>query len=247
VLFYGNREGIKKSIKTLAFNENYSNGIHNVKISIKIKDGDLYVRIRDYGKVLSQDELNEIHATLIDNNAQNGKENMASVAKLCFQHNGSFWIENHIDKGTNYFMLFPLSSFSIFTSSYAKKSLTEVLINFDEEHQCLCVKWDGYFDASAVKKSFYKIYEAMKLYKCSKVISNELNKVGAGTNSIKWLLRYGFPLLHKAGLSQFASIASKNVFAQLNTKYLIKTLNTNHIRQFSVQTQALKWIESNHI
>lgn len=253
VLFYGNRQGIKSCIKILALNAiKHSTSRHEIKISIRVKGSNLHVQVRDFGKGMSKEVLADIHstltsATLTNNKLSGSRKKIAKISRVSIQHNGSFWIDSQIDKGTNCLMLLPLSNFSIFKPGYEKRLLTntnnEVKIHFDAIDQCLHVKWVGYFDSANVKKSYYKIYEAMKNYQCLKVISNETQTIGAGINCIKWLVKYGFPLLFKAGLSHFAWVSSKNEFAKLSTILVSNSLNMpSVIKTFSEPRPALKWI-----
>ncbi|WP_233164534.1 PAS domain-containing protein [Pedobacter sp. ASV28] len=251
VLFYGNKEGIKFCIKELALKAiKHSIATNEVKINITVKNGHLYIKINSFGKAIAKEVLANIHASLINGKPTNNHKKLSKISQLCTQHNGSFWMENHRNEGTNYFMLFPLSNFSTFKPIHKKgiphNIKNEINIHFDTDHQCLLVKWVGYFDSSNQKKNFYQIYEAMKTHQCSKVISDETQAVGSGINCIKWLVKYGFPLLYKTHLSHFVRIISQNEFAKLNALAVNKHLNTSFtIKIFTTHKSALEWIAKN--
>jgi signal transduction histidine kinase len=248
ILFYGNKSGISRSIRRLIINAiAHADRTKPIRVNVSLKKNNIYVQVQDDGDGMSEQTLLEIHTALTSGKPSDDHRKYIEISHLCQEHNGSFWIDSTINKGTSRTLLFPMSNFSASRPNHRKntenKNYAEVLIDYRSAEQCLHVKWNGYFDSSNQKKNIYKIYEALKTHQCTKVVSDETNSIGSGIHSIKWLVNYGFPLLRKAGLSRFAWITSKNEFGKLSAISASRNLNKQHtIKLFHQQTPAFKWI-----
>ncbi len=115
-------------------------------------------------------------------------------------------------------------------------------ISFDTEANILFCNWIGLQTEEALKKSGGIIHKLLKKHKCTKILNDNTLVQGLWYHSATWTANEWFPLMIDAGLTHFAWVCSKDIFAQLSAKRALP--ESGVVRIFYLREAALEWLMS---
>jgi PAS domain S-box-containing protein len=230
----------------------YSPGADKVIVRSELDGTNLIVSVQDFGIGIAAENLTDIFDRFyrVDNTSMRYQGlglGLFIAAEIIKRHNGSFWIESELGKGSTFFFLLPLNGkqefFEIDTdySTFYKGNFVDIIYNADNE--CIEIDWIGYQNLESVKKGCFIVLDMFKKHNCRKILNDNTHVLGSWSEAVDWGSEVWFPAMQKAGLKYFAWIYSPSTFSRLSAHKSIDVLIGEITAQFFMdKNEAIEWI-----
>jgi len=214
----------------------------------------LVVSVQDFGIGIEKQYLNNIFDRFyrVDNTAMKYEGmglGLFIASEIINRHEGNFWIESQIGKGSIFYFKLPLKSAvksNNITNSANYYSNDFVTIQTNTVLETVEVDWRGYHNIQTIKTGCLKIMEILKECGYRKILNNHTNVLGNWSDASEWVGREWFPLIESAGLSHLAWVYSKVTFSRLAAEKSVEHKAGNVITKFfKTEDDAKKWLNKN--
>lgn len=249
----GDRFRLEQVLDNLIANAiKYSPDADRVLINSFIEDHNLIVSVQDFGIGIESEKLDRLFERYyrVDNTAMRFEGlglGLYISSEILKRHNGSFWIESELGKGSTFFIRLPLAEerperILKNTKNFYADDL--VSIRHNKSKKRLEVHWKGFQDQNTVKKTCLIMLDFLKYHSLSMVINDNTQVKGNWSDAVDWVGCIWFPMMEKAGLKYFAHVLSPNTFGQLAAKKSIDIMavkvETQYFNDFSL---AEEWLD----
>lgn len=241
-LFYtGDRFRIEQVVNNFLTNAiKYSPQGKHVIVTCKVQLNNIIVSVQDFGIGIANEDLSKLFERYYraDNTSMRFEGlglGLFISSEILKRHQGSFWIESEVDKGSTFFFRLPIES--------SKRASGKVDITYNALMQRLDVDWIGFQDMESVKKGCMMILDMVGENNCTKILNDNTNVLGTWSEASEWVGEEFFPMLEAAGLKYFAWIYSPSVFSSLSAEKSVDVALCNIVTQFFTDIPAAEeWI-----
>lgn len=115
-------------------------------------------------------------------------------------------------------------------------------ITYDSEAGTLVCVWTGYQTDDGIKEAGAIIISIVKEKNVKKILNDNQLVQGSWKEVASWVNEEWFPAIMEAGVTQFAWIYSKDIFARYSAKKAAGT--TEIIRVFGSVDDARRWLRA---
>lgn len=230
----------------------YSPKADKIVLKSVVVNGELVVSVTDFGVGIAQNKIHRLFERFyrIKETAMHFQGmglGLFIVGEILSRHQGRFWLESELGKGSAFYFMLPLKishSKQVETREedgfYADSNIT---ITADTKNQWLYVDWKGFQDKESVKHGCLKMLDMLKAAGVSKVLNDNTNVLGTWSDAAEWVGKEWFPMMETAGLKYFAWIYSPSTFSQLSADKSVDVLEAGvTTRLFSNKTDGMAWL-----
>ncbi len=120
---------------------------------------------------------------------------------------------------------------------------SNVVIELDENLQCLIQHWRGFASTEKYREAIFQTVDLFKKNKLNKILSNTKNFGIVKKEDTDWTNAYSMPLLIENGLLYVAFILPDNVFPQMSVKNFTQgAVSEVEIQYFKEVEDAKQWM-----
>jgi PAS domain S-box-containing protein len=232
----------------------YSPDAGKIIIRSEIKLNNIVVSIQDFGIGIEKENLEKLFARFyrVDNTSMKFQGlglGLYISSEIIKAHNGSFWIESELGKGSTFYFLLPLSKTEKEENTETDNKNyyydSQIRIDYNQQDKSLEVDWIGFHNIDSVKKGCFIMLDLLKKNNCSKVLNDNTNVLGNWSEAADWGGTFWFPEMQKAGLQFFAWVYSHSTFSKLAAHKSLDVMVGNITTQFFTDTEdAKEWLKS---
>jgi len=220
-------------------------------VKSKIELNNLIVSVQDFGIGIAEQDLDKLFNRYyrVDNAAMQFEGlglGLFISSEILKRHQGSFWIESELDKGSVFYFRLPLDLSNTIKpvvkhdDFYKDQSIT---IAFNPAYHRLDVDWIGYQNYESVYKGGMMMLEMMRKNNCHKIVNDNRHVLGTWSDAADWARETWFPMMEQAGLEYFAWVYSNSAFSKLSAQKSADVTMGKVITQFFTDLQlAEDWI-----
>lgn len=117
---------------------------------------------------------------------------------------------------------------------------SNIVISLDPKTNILICTWIGSQTEKALKQAGEKMRELFIEHKCTKILNDNTQVVGAWNHSTQWASNEWFPQMIELGLKKFAWVLAIDTVAQVSA-YRV-TPGIDIVKTFISQEDAMKWL-----
>ncbi|WP_342646953.1 PAS domain-containing sensor histidine kinase [Mucilaginibacter sp. CSA2-8R] len=255
VTYNGDRMRIEQVINNLLVNAiKYSPDADKIIVRSELQQDNIIVSVQDFGIGIEPESLNKLFDRYyrVDNSSMRFQGlglGLFISSEIIKRHNGSFWIESEIGKGSVFYFLLPVSGqqqlidLETDYQTYYKGNFIEM--KYVPEMQWMDVNWIGYQNFESVKKGCLIMLDLLKKTHCSKVLNDNTLVMGNWSEAADWGGQYWFPAMQDAGLRHFAWIYSPSTFSRMSAhKSIDITMGKVTAQFFNDINEAREWLGS---
>jgi PAS domain S-box-containing protein len=219
----------------------YSPNADKVIVRAKIHLDSIIVSVQDFGIGIAETDLHKLfdrfyRVEKIAMQYQGMGLGLFIASQVLLQHNGGFWVESEVGKGSTFFFRLPIEKIKkkkvIDTkNSYKDESLS---IKYLKDNNRVQVDWTGFHNQDSIKNGCLKILQIVKASRCCKMLIDNTFVLGSWADAAEWVGMEWFPLIEEAGLKYLAWIHSASSFGQMS---LHETVNA---KVGNVETQLFR-------
>ena len=255
VLFNGDKIRLEQVLNNLLNNAiKYSPPGSDVIVKSDIVEKNLVVSVQDFGIGIEPESLSKLFERYyrVDNVAMRYQGlglGLYIAGEILKNHNGIFWVESELGKGSTFYIQLPLVDnliTNIETDDATYYHTNKVTIDYIPEKQLLQADWNGFQNIDTVLNGGLKMIDLVSKTKVTKVLNDNTGVLGNWGEASGWGATHFFPLIEKAGCKYFAWIYSPSTFAQLAAQKSSDAVVSNNIalRFFNNPDEAILWLES---
>jgi PAS domain S-box-containing protein len=237
----------------LSFAIKYSPQGQKIVVNSNVEYDNIVVSIQDFGIGIAPENLDRLFDRYyrVDNTAMRFDGlglGLFISSEILKRHQGSFWIESELDKGSTFYFRLPINTTNntsplIKTDDFYQDN--NLSIKYNEAHKRLEVNWTGFQDMESVQKGCMMMLEYLKKHHCNRIVNDNTNVLGSWSEAADWVGNIWFPMMEEAGLTYFAHIFSPSTFSQLSAKKSIDIMNGIITTQYFTDVKlAEEWIDS---
>ena len=231
----------------------YSPGADKVILNSQVKDNQVEVYVRDFGIGIAPENLNKTFDRYyrVDDTAMRFQGlglGLFISAEILKRHNGHFWVESEVGKGSCFYFSLPLNEPleaegpSADHHTVYKDSKLE--IQYDDEKGWIEADWHGFQNFESIKRGWLEIQALLRQNQCSKVLNDNTNVLGNWEDASEWGGKVWLPAMQEAGLLYLAWVHSESTFSRMAEQKLIAHSNSHPtIRFFDQRVEAIKWLQ----
>ncbi len=252
--YTGDRIRLEQVISNLITNAvKYSPEANRVVISCKCEHEGLVVGIQDFGIGIAPADINRLFDRYyrVDNTSMRFEGlglGLYITSEILNRHNGSFWIESEVGKGSIFHFRLPIASektAEVIMQTPTKYLSNTIRIAYDAENEWLDVDWTGYQNMDTVKQGCLLMLDYLSANTCTRVVNDNTRVMGNWSDAVDWVGEIWFPMMAKAGLKYFAHIFSPSTFSKLSAQKSIDIMAGIVTTQYFTEKElAEKWIAS---
>ncbi len=253
IQYKGDRLRLEQVINNFLNNAvKYSPDAEDVFVKYNVQLDNIVMSVQDFGIGIANENLLKIFDRFYraDNSAmmfQGLGLGLYISSEIIKAHNGSFWIESEVGKGSTFYFLLPLNEkqdISIDTDNKTYYSDRHVKIKYEEAEKYLEADWTGFQNLQSVQKGCMIMLDLLKKNKCSKVLNDNTHVLGNWSEAADWGGKIWFPQMQQAGLKYFAWIYSQSTFSKLSAHKSLDVMAGNITTQFfSEVMEAKEWLK----
>jgi PAS domain S-box-containing protein len=239
--YTGDRFRLEQVMQNILTNAvKYSPEAAKVIVNSKAELGNIVVSVQDFGIGIAEKDLHRLFERYYraDNTSMRFEGlglGLFISSEIIKRHQGSFWIESELGKGSTFFFRLPLKR---------SGNTDHIHITYVEAGAYLYVDWIGFQNIETVKKGCMEIYKALQEYKVTKVVNDNTNVLGSWSDAAEWVGEVWFPAAEEAGLKHFAWIYAPAAFSKLSAnKSVEKSKSGVVIRLFTDLALGVQWIK----
>jgi signal transduction histidine kinase len=251
--FNGDRDRLEQVLNNLLANAvKYSPKADKVIISSYIEGDNVIVIVRDFGIGIAPEDIDSLFDRYyrVDNAAMRFEGlglGLFISSEILKRHQGTFWIESELGKGSSFCFSLPLSAGKLpvplhDTETYYHDS--SITIEYNAEYARLDVDWTGYQDMASVQRGCLLMLDYLSKHRCDRVVNNNTHVQGNWSEAVDWVGNTWFPMMEQAGLRYFAHIFSPSTFSQLSARKSIDIMagivTTQYFTDYAL---AVKWVD----
>ena len=252
ITFTGDRFRIEQVINNFLSNAiKYSPSASKVIVNCKIQLNNILFSVQDFGIGIASHDLHRLFERYyrVDNTAMRFEGlglGLFISSEILKRHEGSFWIESELGKGSVFYFRLPLTTAAhneplINSSTYYKDDTLTIIVN----KQQLEVDWTGFQNFNSVQKGCGKIAELLIQNKITKVINDNRHVLGTWSEAAEWVGQEWMPEMEKEGLQYIAWIYSSSSFSRLSAEKTLDVTSSNiNIRLFTDPFKAQEWLDN---
>ncbi|MEP6713402.1 MAG: PAS domain-containing sensor histidine kinase [Ferruginibacter sp.] len=232
----------------------YSPEGKRVVVRYWIQGNNIVVSVEDFGIGIEKDNINKIFDRFyrIDNTSMKFQGlglGLYISSEIIKAHQGSFWLESELGKGTVFYFLLPLNNntleMEINTDNQTYYFTPQYHIKYNKEDHWLEVDWIGFHNFDSVKSGCLQTLELLKKNNCTKVLNDNTNVLGNWSEAVDWGAGVWFPAMQQAGLQFFAWIYSPSTFSRLAAhKSLDVMVGTITTQFFTGLQEGKQWLKN---
>lgn len=253
VTIWGDRYRLEQVVYNFLSNAiKYSPGADKVILHSEVKDNQVVVYIRDFGIGIVPENLNKTFDRYyrVDDTAMRFQGlglGLFISAEILKRHNGHFWVESEVGKGSCFYFSLPLSEHSEaadLSDQHTVYKDSKLEIQYDSEKGWIEANWHGFQNFESVKRGWLEIQTLLRQHQCSKVLNDNTNVLGNWEDASEWGGKVWLPAMQAAGLRYLAWVHSESSFSRIAEQKLID-FSGNHptIRAFDQRPEALRWLQ----
>jgi PAS domain S-box-containing protein len=231
----------------------YSPDGKKVIINSKVELGNIVVSVQDFGIGIAPDNLDRLFDRYyrVDNTAMRFEGlglGLFISSEILKRHQGSFWIESELGKGSTFYFRLPVSSVKkkepvVKTDTFYRDST--IIISYNKDNKRLDVDWTGFQGMDSIKRGCLLMLKIMAKNKCDRIVNDNTHVLGNWSEAADWVGNEWFPMMEQAGLKYFALIFSPSTFSQLSAKKSIDIMAGIITTQYFTNIRlAEEWIDS---
>jgi anti-sigma regulatory factor (Ser/Thr protein kinase) len=223
-----------------------------VIVRTKIDNGGIVVSVQDFGVGIAPENLGRLFDRYyrVDNTAMRFEGlglGLFISSEILKRHQGSFWIESELGKGSTFFFRLPLPENEKNTpikDTAENYEDSTIKISVNRKAARLDVDWTGYQNLESVQHGCMKMLEMMKESKLCKIVNDNSHVLGSWSEAVEWTGNVWFPMIENAGLKFFALIYSPSVFSQLSARKSIDVgIGKVTAQYFTDLSLAEEWVD----
>ena len=251
VKYTGDRIRIEQVLNNFLSNAiKYSPTSDRVIVNSYVEEESIIVSIQDFGIGIAPENLDKLFNRYyrVDNTSsvyQGLGLGLYIAAEILKRHNGTFWIESELGKGSTFYFRLPLKTDEddqgrLTLTAYRDNHLE---IKYNKGKQILYADWKGFQTFETVQKGCMLMLDLLSKNKCCKVLNDNTNVKGTWSEAADWVSEQWFPMMEEAGLTHFAWIYSPAKFSQLSANKSADVKSTSvQIRFFHIPIHAELWL-----
>ena len=252
--FNGDRFRIEQVVINFLTNAiKYSPAGKQILIDSKIELNNIIVSVQDFGIGIAEQDLTRLFERYyrVDNAAMQFEGlglGLFISSEILKRHQGSFWIESEVGKGSTFFFRLPLDLSNAIQPKvkhqdfYKDESIT---ITYHPVAHRLDVDWTGYQNYDSVYKGGMIMLEMMIKNNCHKIVNDNRHVLGTWSDAADWAREKWFPMMEEAGLRYFAWVYSNSMFSKLSAQKAIDVTMGAVVTQFFTDIKlAESWIDA---
>lgn len=254
ISYVGDRFRIEQVLSNFLSNAvKYSPSGGKILIKSKIELHNIILSVQDFGIGIAEQDLNRLFERYYraDNTAMQFEGlglGLFISSEILRRHQGSFWIESELHKGSTFFFRLPLHRTDAIVPSIKKNNYYKdesITIVYNPHKKRLDVDWVGYQNYDSVYKGGMLMLEMMKQNNCSKVVNDNRHVLGTWSDAADWGRENWFPMMEAAGLRYFAWVYSNSAFSQLSAQKCVDVNMGQIVAQFFTDIDlAEEWVDS---
>ena len=118
-------------------------------------------------------------------------------------------------------------------------------IEYDVNSDWVYSNWKGYQTESSIQEGYRKLHDALKTFRCSKILNDNTNVLGMWTSVSTWMDTSWLPMMRQAGLKYFAWVYPRSLISRESRNESIRSNNIDNVVQiFEDIETARQWLES---
>ena len=166
-------------------------------------------------------------------------------SEILKRHQGSFWIESELGKGSVFYFRLPLTAPVepvpvIQTPTNYRDS--KITISYLSASRRMEVDWTGFQDFDSVKRGCLLMLGYLANNNCDRIVNDNTHVQGNWSDAVEWVGNEWFPMMEKAGLKYFAHLFSPSTFSSLTTARPVFPVapTTAYMWFFSAERDAIR-------
>ena len=253
LIYNGDKLRLEQVITNLLTNAvKYSPDGKKVIIRYEVSDENIVVSVVDFGIGIKRENIDKLFERFyrVNNSLRFGGLGLGLYisANIIKAHNGSFWIESEVDKGSSFYFLLPRNknfiSKTIHTDNKSFYTDGQVNINYIKENKWIEASWKGFQNMESVQRGCLVMLDLLKKNDCAKVLNDNTNILGNRAEAAKWGGNIWFPQMQNAGLQYFAWVYSPDAFSKLAAEKSVDIMTGSVTsRFFNNITDAEEWLK----
>ena len=252
--FNGDRLRLEQVMNNFLTNAaKYSPEGTRIVVNSKLEDDGIIVSVQDFGIGIAPENLDKLFDRYyrVDNTAMRFEGlglGLFISSEILKRHQGSFWIESELGKGSTFYFRLPLAANTervpvIQTETAYKDS--KITITYYAKLKRMEVDWTGFQDLESVKRGCMLMLDYLINNKCDRIVNDNTHVQGNWSDAVEWVGNEWFPMMEKAGLKYFAHLFSPSTFSQLSAKKSIDIMAGIITTQYFTDVElAREWIDS---
>ncbi|WP_256011662.1 PAS domain-containing sensor histidine kinase [Desertivirga xinjiangensis] len=245
VLYRGDQYRIEQVIINFLNNAiKYSPGAGKVIVRTKTELDNIIVSVQDFGIGIAKNDMAQLfdrfyRVEKVAMQYQGMGLGLFIASQILLQHNGSFWVESEVGKGSTFFFRLPIEKVKTkkVTDTKIHYKDDSVSVKYLKDHQRVQVEWTGFQNHNSIKAGCLKALKIVKENKCNKMLIDNTHVLGSWADAAEWVGMDWFPMIEEAGLEYLAWIHSASTFDQLSLR---ETVNA---KVGNVETQLFRNVE----
>lgn len=254
ITYTGDRLRLEQVINNFLTNAaKYSPEGTRILVNGRVEENSIVVSVQDFGIGIAPENLDKLFDRYyrVDNTAMRFEGlglGLFIASEILKRHQGSFWIESELGKGSTFYFRLPLPVNTeqipvIQTQTHYQDS--KITIVYDQEHQRMEVDWTGFQHLDSVQHGCMLMLDYLVKNQCDRIVNENTNVLGNWSDAVDWVGNDWFPMMEKAGLKYFAHLFSPSTFSQLSAKKSIDIMAGIITTQyFTDMASAREWIDS---
>ena len=232
----------------------YSPEGKEIIVNSEVVNGNIIVSVQDFGIGIKKENLNKIFNRYyrVDNTIMKFDGlglGLFISSEIIKRHNGSFWIESELGRGSTFYFILPLTDQRIHaevnTDEFSYYQDETINLQFNEQSDRLDVNWTGYQNFISVQDGCLIMLDLVKKNQVVKILNDNSNVMGNWSEASDWVSAECLPALAAAGVKYIAWIYSPSIFSQLAAdKSADLVLSNITVQFFNDKTSAALWLDS---
>lgn len=251
IRYTGDRFRIEQVVNNFLSNAvKYSPNADKVIVKCKVELNNIILSVQDFGIGIASHELNRLFERYYrgDNTAMRFEGlglGLFISSEILKGHEGSFWIESELEKGSTFYFRLPLTIFTdviplIDPERFYQDETLTIILN----QQQLEIDWTGFQNFESVQNGCIRIHEMLVKNKVSKIRNDNRGVLGTWAEAAEWVGLEWMPLMEKEGLRHLAWINSPSSFSRVAAeKTLDVAIGSIITRLFPDISTAQEWLD----
>jgi PAS domain S-box-containing protein len=254
ISFTGDRLRLEQVMNNFLTNAaKYSPDGTRILVNSRADADGIIVSVQDFGIGIAPENLDKLFDRYyrVDNTAMRFEGlglGLFISSEILKRHQGSFWIESELGKGSTFYFRLPLAEnvqpTPVIQTGIAYQD-SKITINYLEKFGRMDVDWTGFQDMDSVKYGCMLMLDYLKNNNCDRIVNDNTHVMGNWSDAVEWVGNEWFPMMEQAGLKYFAHIFSPSTFSQLSAKKSIDIMAGIITTQYFTEVAlAEEWINS---
>lgn len=252
VIYTGDRFRIEQVINNFLTNAiKYSPKADKVIVRCIVELNNIVLSVEDFGIGIASHDLNRLFERYYrgDNTAMRFEGlglGLFISSEILKRHEGSFWIESELEKGSTFYFRLPLNiTADVMPLIDPGRFYQDETITIGLNQQQLEVDWRGFHNLESVQQGCRRIQDILIRNKITKIRNDNRNVLGTWSEAAEWVGQEWMPLMEKEGLRYIAWINSPSSFSRLSAeKALDVAIGGIITRLFPDISSAQEWLDS---